>query len=81
MGAFEQHGPHLPLATDALFAERILATVLSGLAAPRPDLEPALTIHRVLSRACRLSWNLERDLGLVDPTDHRGGNAVDVPKG
>ena len=26
-GAFEQHGPHLPLATDALFAERVAAAV------------------------------------------------------
>ena len=30
-GACEQHGPQLPLATDALFAERILDAVLSGL--------------------------------------------------
>ena len=36
MGAFEQHGPHLPLATDALFSERILASVLSELAANVP---------------------------------------------
>ncbi len=27
-GAFEQHGPHLPLKTDALFAEKILEEVL-----------------------------------------------------
>ncbi len=31
MGAFEQHGPHLPLATDALFSERILSSVMSKL--------------------------------------------------
>ncbi len=31
MGAFEQHGPHLPLATDALFSERILSSVLAKL--------------------------------------------------
>ncbi len=31
LGAIEQHGPHLPLATDALFAERVAAAVLSGL--------------------------------------------------
>ncbi|QPN63373.1 creatininase family protein [Synechococcus sp. CBW1004] len=30
-GAFEQHGPHLPLATDALFAERVAAAVAEGL--------------------------------------------------
>ena len=36
MGAFEQHGPHLPLATDALFAEQILDTVLSQLAPHAP---------------------------------------------
>ena len=30
-GAFEQHGPQLPLLTDALFAERILDKVLEGL--------------------------------------------------
>ena len=30
-GAFEQHGPQLPLSTDALFAERILDRVLQGL--------------------------------------------------
>ena len=35
-GAFEQHGPQLPLGTDALFAERILDQVLAGLAPQRP---------------------------------------------
>ncbi|MEB3351589.1 MAG: creatininase family protein [Cyanobacteriota bacterium] len=30
-GAIEQHGPHLPLATDGLFAERILDAVLAEL--------------------------------------------------
>ena len=30
-GACEQHGPQLPLSTDALFADRILDTVLSSL--------------------------------------------------
>ena len=35
-GACEQHGPQLPLATDALFAERILDAVLSGLAPDDP---------------------------------------------
>jgi len=35
-GSFEQHGPHLPLATDALFAERVLAAVLARLPAALP---------------------------------------------
>jgi len=35
-GACEQHGPHLPLATDALFAERILAAVLDRLPVELP---------------------------------------------
>ncbi len=30
-GACEQHGPHLPLATDSLFAEKILSEVLNSL--------------------------------------------------
>jgi creatinine amidohydrolase len=30
-GAVEQHGPHLPLATDGLFAERVLDGCLAGL--------------------------------------------------
>lgn len=30
-GAFEQHGPHLPLATDALFAERVAMAVAERL--------------------------------------------------
>jgi creatinine amidohydrolase len=34
-GAIEQHGPHLPLATDALFAETVSAAVLEALP---PDL-------------------------------------------
>ena len=38
MGALEQHGPHLPLATDALFSERILFSVLSKLAPNAPVL-------------------------------------------
>ena len=36
MGAFEQHSPHLPLATDALFSERILSSVLLELAPNAP---------------------------------------------
>ena len=35
-GSFEQHGPHLPLCTDALFAERVLAAVLERLPASLP---------------------------------------------
>lgn len=35
-GSFEQHGPHLPLATDALFAERVLTAVLERLPVPLP---------------------------------------------
>ena len=35
-GAFEQHGPQLPLLTDALFAERILDHVLEGLPEEMP---------------------------------------------
>ena len=35
-GAMEQHGPQLPLATDALFAERILDAVLGELAQDLP---------------------------------------------
>jgi len=39
-GAIEQHGPHLPLATDALFAERICSAVLERL-------DPELPIWRL----------------------------------
>ena len=44
-GAFEQHGPQLPLLTDALFAERILDHVLEGL----PETLPiwALPIQKI----------------------------------
>jgi creatinine amidohydrolase len=35
-GALEQHGPHLPLGTDALFAERVLEAVLQALPVERP---------------------------------------------
>ncbi len=35
-GAFEQHGPQLPLGTDALFADRLLDRVLAGLAPQLP---------------------------------------------
>ena len=37
-GAVEQHGPHLPLGTDALFAERVLDAVLARLDAALPVL-------------------------------------------
>lgn len=36
MGATEQHGPHLPLATDALFADRLADAVLARLPANAP---------------------------------------------
>nr|MCH9713610.1 creatininase family protein [Cyanobacteriota bacterium] len=35
-GSVEQHGPHLPLGTDGLFAERVLDAVLHDLPAERP---------------------------------------------
>jgi creatinine amidohydrolase len=35
-GAIEQHGPHLPLGTDALFAERVCTAVLEKLPPDRP---------------------------------------------
>ena len=47
-GACEQHGPHLPLATDALFAERILDLVLA-------DLDRALPIWRLPAQAIGFS--------------------------
>ncbi len=40
-GACEQHGPHLPLATDALFAEKILSEVLNVL----PEEFPIWMLH------------------------------------
>ncbi len=36
LGACEQHGPHLPLATDSLFSERIAEEVLSRLPSSMP---------------------------------------------
>lgn len=36
LGAVEQHGPHLPLCTDGLFAERVLDAVLDQLPSERP---------------------------------------------
>lgn len=39
-GAMEQHGPHLPLCTDALFADRLLDRVLQ-------QLQPGLPIWRL----------------------------------
>ena len=39
-GAIEQHGPHLPLGTDALFAERVAAALMERL-------DPALPLWRL----------------------------------
>jgi creatinine amidohydrolase len=36
MGSLEQHGPHLPLHTDALFADRLVEAVIQGLPAELP---------------------------------------------
>jgi creatinine amidohydrolase len=36
LGSTEQHGPHLPLHTDALFAERVAEAVLARLSPERP---------------------------------------------
>jgi creatinine amidohydrolase len=36
MGSLEQHGPHLPLGTDALFADRVVDAVLQRLPAELP---------------------------------------------
>lgn len=36
IGAIEQHGPHLPLGTDALFADRVLEAVLQRLGPELP---------------------------------------------
>jgi creatinine amidohydrolase len=47
-GALEQHGPHLPLATDALFADRLLDDVLS-------KLDPGLPIWRLPTQAVGFS--------------------------
>jgi creatinine amidohydrolase len=47
-GAFEQHGPHLPLGTDALFAERVCRAVLERL-------DPELPIWRLPSQCLGFS--------------------------
>ncbi len=47
-GAVEQHGPHLPLATDGLFAERVLDAVLQ-------NLHPALPVWRLPLQAIGFS--------------------------
>lgn len=36
MGSLEQHGPHLPLGTDSLFADRVVDAVLQALPAEFP---------------------------------------------
>jgi creatinine amidohydrolase len=47
-GAIEQHGPQLPLGTDALFAERVAQAVMD-------DLDPALPIWRLPSQCLGFS--------------------------
>ena len=47
-GACEQHGPHLPLSTDAVFAESILDSVLLGL-------DPALPLWQLPCQALGFS--------------------------
>ncbi|CAK6692097.1 creatininase family protein [Synechococcus sp. CCY9201] len=53
-GAIEQHGPHLPLGTDALFAEKVLEAVLEGWARQGPD-EPAWPLWRLPVQAIGFS--------------------------
>ncbi|MFM9047664.1 MAG: creatininase family protein, partial [Cyanobium sp.] len=36
LGSLEQHGPHLPLATDALFADRVVEAVMQRLSEELP---------------------------------------------
>ena len=67
-GAMEQHGPQLPLATDALFAERILDAVLGELSQDLPIWSlPPQTIgfspeHRGFPGTVSLSADLLIDL-------------------
>ena len=73
-GAVEQHGPHLPLGTDALFAERVLDAVLAELPPEAPMLRlPVQAIgfspeHRnfagTLTLPAELVLALVREVGL-----------------
>ncbi len=57
-GALEQHGPHLPLNTDALFAKAILSEVLKAL----PDDLPIWMLPPprggIFARTQDLPWHL-----------------------
>lgn len=67
-GAVEQHGPHLPLGTDGLFADRVLDAVLDGLPAQAPILRLPLQAlgfspeHRGFSGTLSLPAGLIIDL-------------------
>jgi creatinine amidohydrolase len=50
LAALEQHGPHLPLATDALLAERLARDVAERLGTPvvvTPILRGGLSTHHL----------------------------------
>ncbi len=54
-GAIEQHGPHLPLGTDGLFADRVLDGVLARWAARPVEREPGAAAGEALWRL-PLQW-------------------------
>ena len=69
-GAVEQHGPHLPLGTDALFSDRVLDAVLQRLPAEAPILRLPLQAigfspeHRSFAGTLTLSAELVLQLVL-----------------